>query len=159
MLKKVLVFMFLTLSLFFAAPVDSKALSYNDFGKTITDSFYILSDEVNYDDEVIDYYDNEDCSGSGSLFGDPDADDESVAWLLQKLFNYIKIIGPVLIVILSSIDFARVMIDGDEKAMNGALKKLGLRLILAVLLFLIPTLVKFLLDIFGITGDPTCGIQ
>ena len=43
--------------------------------------------------------------------------------------------------------------------MQKAGKKLGYRLILAALLFFIPTVVEVLLGIFGITSDPTCGIQ
>ena len=43
--------------------------------------------------------------------------------------------------------------------MAKAQKKLILRLILAALLFLIPTLVEAILQIFGITGSTTCGLQ
>ena len=91
------------------------------------------------------------------ILGDPD-DEDSVAWLVQKILNYIKILGPILVVLLSSIDFIMVIVKSDNEAMAKAQKKLIMRLILAVLLFLIPTLVQAILDIFGITSS-TAGLQ
>lgn len=93
-----------------------------------------------------------------SLLGNPN-DPDSVAWLLQTLLNYIKVLGPILVIVLSSVDFLKVIIKSDDDAMQTAGKKLGYRLILAALLFFIPTIVEVLLGIFGITSDPTCGIQ
>ncbi len=97
-----------------------------------------------------------DCGSS--LLGSP-SDPDSVAWLLQKLLDYIKVFGPILVIVLSSVDFLKVIIKSDDDAMAAATKKLGYRLILAGLLFFIPTIVEVLLGIFGITSDPTCGIQ
>ena len=97
-----------------------------------------------------------DCGSS--LLVNP-SDPNSVAWLLQKLLNYIKVLGPILVIVLSSVDFMKVIIKSDDDAMQKAGKKLGYRLILAALLFFIPTVVEVLLGIFGITSDPTCGIQ
>lgn len=86
--------------------------------------------------------------------GDPN----SVAWLLQQVFTYIKVLGPILVVILSSVDFIKVIAKGDDEGMGKAQKKLFTRLVLAILLFLIPTLVEVLLDLFGLTSTGTCGI-
>ena len=86
-------------------------------------------------------------------------DEESVAWLLQQVLNYIRILGPILVVILSSIDFAKSIMASDDDSMKKAQKKLMIRLILAVALFLVPTLVTVLLNIFGITTNETCGLQ
>ena len=85
-------------------------------------------------------------------------DENSVAWLLQQLLNYIKVLGPILVVVLSSIDFTLCIVNSDDDSMAKAKKKLGQRLILAALLFFVPTISMALLDIFGITADPTCGI-
>ncbi len=86
-------------------------------------------------------------------------DEESVAWLLQQVLNYIRILGPILVVILSSMDFAKSIMANDDDSMKKAQKKLMIRLILAVALFLVPTLVTVLLNIFGITTNETCGLQ
>ena len=95
------------------------------------------------------------CDGA---LGNP-SDENSVAWLLQQILNFIKVVGPLLVVVLSSIDFAKVIIKSDDDSMAKAQKKLGMRLILAASLFFIPTIVQVLLDVFGLTSDPTCGIR
>ena len=92
------------------------------------------------------------------LLGDVD-DEKSVAWLLQQVFNVIKIVGPVVVIVLSSIDFAKVIIKNDDEAMAKAQKKLIVRLILAALLFFIPMLVELALNIFGLTGTSTGNIK
>ena len=89
------------------------------------------------------------CNG---ILGEPD-NEESVAWLLQQILNYIKILGPILVVILSSMDFAKAIMSSDDESMKKAEKKLMIRLVLAVALFLIPTLVSVMLNIFGYTAD------
>ena len=89
------------------------------------------------------------CNG---ILGKP-GNEESVAWLLQQILNYIKILGPILVVILSSMDFAKAIIASDDESMKKAEKKLMIRLVLAVALFLIPTLVSVMLNIFGYTAD------
>lgn len=89
------------------------------------------------------------CNG---ILGEP-GNEESVAWLLQQILNYIKILGPILVVILSSMDFAKAIIASDDESMKKAEKKLMIRLVLAVALFLVPTLVSVMLNIFGYTSD------
>ena len=95
------------------------------------------------------------CDGA---LGNP-SDENSVAWLLQQILNFIKVVGPLLVVVLSSVDFAKVIIKSDDDSMAKAQKKLGMRLILAASLFFIPTIVQVLLDVFGLVSDPTCGIR
>lgn len=107
----------------------------------------------------LDDYDQEQkCTGSESLLGDPN-DEDSVAWLLQQILNYIKILGPMIVVIMSSIDFVRAIVQSDDEILVKAEKKLVIRLLLAASLFFIPLLVQVLLDIFGLQGDPTCGLK
>lgn len=90
-----------------------------------------------------------DCVG---ILGDP-GNEETVAWLLQQILNYIKILGPILVVILSSLDFAKAIIASDDENMKKAEKKLMIRLVLAVVLFLIPTLVNVMLSYLGFTAE------
>lgn len=115
-------------------------------------------DELTLDDlreDLNSYNKNADCN---SLLGSTQ-DKESVAWLLQQILNYIKILGPILVVILSGMDFAKVIVTSDDDSMKKAQKKLVVRLCAAVALFFIPTLVSVLLTIFGITTDQICGLQ
>lgn len=82
-------------------------------------------------------------------------DEGSVGWLLYTILNYIKIVGPVLVVLLSAIDFIKAVVGFDEKAMKEAQNKLIIRLVAAVCLFLVPTLVQLLLSFINQT---TCMI-
>lgn len=97
-----------------------------------------------------------DCTG---LFGDPN-DTESVAYLIQKILDYIKIIGPILVVVLSTVDFIKVIWLSDAENMKKAQQKLAKRLAAAILLFLLPLFVGLLFSLLNNSiVDPTCGIQ
>ena len=93
-----------------------------------------------------------------TLLGNP-SDSNSVAWLIDKILTYATIAGMGLVVVLSSIDFLKVITNGSDEEMTKASKKLAIRLILAALLFFVPTLTNAMLGIFGLTSDSTCGIQ
>lgn len=99
-----------------------------------------------------DYGKTQDCN---SLLGST-ADENSVAWLIQQIFNYIKLLGPLIVVIMSGIDFAKVIVMGDDDGMKKAQSKLIIRLILAASLFFLPELIMALLDLFGITTNGIC---
>lgn len=96
------------------------------------------------------------CTGNDSLLGDV-SDEDSVAWLLQKIFNYIKILGPSLTIVFSSIDYLKAIVSSDEKQMNKVNSNFIKRMIAAVLLFFIPTITSVIFSVFGITTD--CGIS
>ena len=148
----VVVFMLLIMSFF--SPIKVNAFSNNNVNNN-----YILSESnviTNSLNGLEVRYSMASCSDS--LLGNPE-DEDSVAWLLQKLLNMIKIVGPILVIVLSSVDFLKVIVKSDDDAMAGATRKLGYRLILAGLLFFIPTIVTAILQLFGITSDPTCGIE
>lgn len=163
MQKKLLIILAI-MSLIVFTPLKTEALTVNKNENNLFNNIYLLEKDnaINSSDDLDDWMDDynqeQDCEGGNSILGDPE-DEDSVAWLLQQALNYIKIIGPILVVILSSIDFAQVIIKSDEDAMKKAQKKLITRLILAACLFFIPTLVQVMLDIFGITSSPTCGLS
>lgn len=83
-------------------------------------------------------------------------EEDSVAWLLQQILNYMRVLGPMIILVMSAIDFTKAIVTGDDETMQKCYKKLVKRLILAILLFFVPTLVTVLLEVFGFTGDPIC---
>lgn len=86
--------------------------------------------------------------GCDDIFG---TEEGSFGWLLNTILSYIRIIGPILVVILSSIDFIKAVVGFDEKAMKEAQNKLIIRLVCAVALFLVPTLVQLLLSFINET--------
>lgn len=94
-----------------------------------------------------------------SLLGENSADGSdngTVTWLLNKFFLYFKIAAPLIVLLLSGVDFIKVIIVNDEDNMKKAQKKLITRIIIAILLFLVPTLVSLLLSIFGINDGGFC---
>ena len=93
-----------------------------------------------------------------SILGDPN-EPEDLAWLLGRILAYFRIFGPSLVIVLSSIDFAKAVINSDEEASVKARKKLLIRTLLAMSLFLLPDLVSLIFGIAGLTHDnATCGL-
>ena len=149
MKKAIIVGIFMFVSLFAFVPVNAHAMSYSDG--------VLIAAKTNIEDLNDGYNQDQTCEGNDSLLGNPE-DENSVAWLLDKILTYATIIGMILVVVLSSIDFLKVITKGDDEAMAKATKKLALRLVFAALLFFVPTLTNALLEIFGLTSESTCGI-
>ena len=95
------------------------------------------------------------CEGDNSLLGNIN-DENSVAWLINEILNYLKVIGPFLVLILSSIEFVRALLTSDDESLAKAQKNLITRLVLAAALFLLPTLISVILNVFGITSNEIC---
>lgn len=90
----------------------------------------------------------ESSKSSNSYLGEV-SEEDSVAWLIKKVLDYVKIAGPVIVLVLTSIDYLRALIQSDDETMAKINKKLGTRLLLVFLLFLIPTLVNVVLSLIG----------
>lgn len=156
MKKIVLTIFLLIISVFMFKPNDALALSFNDA------IYYGVNPPINDIGDVgdlnADYNQEQTCTGENSILGDPN-DENSVAWLLDKILTYATLVGMILVVVLSSIDFLKVIVNSSDDDMAKAGKKLALRLVFAVLLFFVPTITNAILDLFGFTSDSTCGIQ
>ena len=76
---------------------------------------------------------------------------------LQDIFDIMKYAGPVLCLVLSTMDFIKAAASQDKEALKKASQWFLKRLGLAILLFFIPLLIDFLFPLFGWTG--TCGIN
>lgn len=77
---------------------------------------------------------------------------------LQKIFTWIRIIVPILLVVLIIKDFAVAAMSGEEKEMKSAQQTAIKRLIVGVVIMLVPTIVNIILDLIG-KGYTTCGIK
>ena len=121
----------------------------------------VISSESVEDSGIIKVRDNEDDGDDEEnceyILGDPD-DESSVAYLLQKIFDYVKIIGPILVILLSSIDFAKNAVSGDADGMKKATNKLLVRLLCAVGVFFVPLLASWILALVN-NGRGSCGIS
>ncbi|MBQ3435989.1 MAG: hypothetical protein IJH13_03115 [Bacilli bacterium] len=118
-----------------------------------------------YNKEAISKLEQKETTSCSGIFGSvtdkgKNGSPASLAYIFQQLFNYLKILGPLLVIILSGLDFTKTVLSGDDEGMQKATKKLGIRLVLVVLLYFIPDLAKFILSILnGGLKDPTCGIK
>lgn len=122
---------------------------------TFDSKMAVISDSINSNSVVAvisSLKDNKECKG---ILGNPDNED-SVAWFLVKILDYLKLLGPLMILVLSSLDFAKAILMSDDESLKKAQSNLITRLILAALLFVLPTLIEVLLDIFGITSSDIC---
>ena len=72
--------------------------------------------------------------------------------LLYGVINLIKIFVPVLLILFGTIDLAKAVIAGKEDEMKKAQSTLIKRVIYAVAVFLVVTLVTFLMSYVADTG-------
>lgn len=122
---------------------------------TFDSKMAVISDSINSNSEVAvisSLKDNKECKG---ILGNPDNED-SVAWFLVKILNYLRLLGPLMVLVLSSLDFAKAILTSDDESLKKAQSSLITRLILAALLFILPTLIEVILDIFGFTSSDVC---
>ena len=100
--------------------------------------------------DYIDYYPGDipgECGFSGKL----------VAWI-ENILRWVKYIVPVILIVLSILDFIKAIASEKEDEMKKAQKHFTTRLIAAVLIFLMPILIEFILGKMGFDAE-SCGIS
>ena len=98
------------------------------------------------------------CDDNNNFLGDKDLTDK-----LKIAINVFKIIVPVLLLVLGSIDFVRAIFAQDDGEIKKAQSKFIKRLIIAVVIFLIPSVLKVILGIASgiwkdIVSPDLCGL-
>ena len=78
------------------------------------------------------------------------------AWIMNIL-RWVKYIVPVLLIVLSMLDFIKAMAGEKDDELKKAQKHFTVRLIAAVLIFLIPFILEFIFDKMGFVYEG-CGI-
>ena len=81
--------------------------------------------------------------------------------IIDEILNVVKVIAPILVLVLGIIDFAQAIFSDNDDSLKKAQGKFVKRLLVAVLLFLLPIFVNFLLTVINgvISGNwSTCGI-
>lgn len=74
----------------------------------------------------------------------------SIISYVYNILKYAKYIAPILAIILSILDFIKAIAASSEDEMKKAQGKFIKRLIVAALLFLVPLIINFLLQTFGV---------
>lgn len=87
----------------------------------------------------------EDCKG---FLGDPSSPN-APAYYLVLAFKIIKYLAIVLVLVMSIIDFVKATISQDKDLLKKATLTAGKRLVFAILIFFLPTLLNYLLSWLG----------
>lgn len=67
--------------------------------------------------------------------------------IIGYLIFIVKIIVPLLLIIMGIIDFSKALISNDEKSISDAISTFIRRFIAAIIIFFIPTILSFVLDL------------
>ncbi len=131
----------------------NKAYASTNFElNTINSSLSPIVEKVN----LINFLDV-DCSG---LFGDRN-DPDSLSYLINEILQYPKIIVPILVIGLGTLDLVKAVIAGKEDDMRKAQKTFVKRLLIGVAFFLLPVLVNIIMWLANVVWNgayTTCGL-
>jgi len=112
--------------------------------------------ELNADEPI------EDATGNEiEIDQNPEEKDEQIVTdgetikILKRIYNMIKILIPVLIILLSIVDFLKILVVDDEKNYKSAWDRLIKRLMVGVIFFILPILISFLIKYSGIKTEQT----
>ncbi len=67
--------------------------------------------------------------------------------IIREILGYFRIIAPILLIIFVALDYGSAIINNDKDALSKANSRVVSRAIGVILLFFVPTIVKFILDI------------
>lgn len=101
---------------------------------------------------------NFDADSCNSILGEI-SDNNSPAHYLNFAFNIIKYAAIVILFVFTIIDFTKAITASKDDAIKKASQNMIKRLIIAAIIFFLPYIIIFILEILGIvTNNPTCGI-
>ncbi len=70
--------------------------------------------------------------------------------IVQWIIDLIQIAVPIIIIIMTIIDFTGIVLSGEEKNFKAAGSKLLKRLIIGVVIILLPMLLAYIIDLSGV---------
>lgn len=84
--------------------------------------------------------------------------DRIIRWI-ANIVKWVKYIAPVLVIILGILDFIKAFASGNDDEMKKVKARFVKRLISAALLFIVPFIIEFVLDVFNlVTDNPYCNL-
>lgn len=92
------------------------------------------------------------CADYDAIFGDKNNPD-SISYMVHEVLQYVRIIVPILIILLGTIDFAKAVIAGKEDNMKKAQNDFIKRVIIGVAIFFVPLLVDVLMKLADIVWE------
>lgn len=129
------------------------ASNYKDEKQITKEDFFLglkMDGLIKYDESKEEYT----CETMTELFGDKNKPD-SIRYMLNEILGIVRIIVPILIILLGTIDFAKAVIAGKEDNMRKAQTDFIKRIIAGIAVFLVPTLVNVIMDLAEIAWQGT----
>lgn len=93
-----------------------------------------------------------------------DPEEQALFKEFQKIFDWIKILVPIILILMGVFDFGKAVLASDEKAVKQAQSRFVKRIIVALIIFLLPTIIEVIFNILRDNtsikvDDPLCGIK
>ena len=85
------------------------------------------------------------------------ADMPKTTELLRQVYRLVRYLIPVLIIVLSIVDFIKVVANGDDKEYKNAWNKFIKRIIIGIVIIIVPTIISMLIGLSGL--DTAYGIK
>lgn len=136
-------------------------LTYKDAsGNPYTSKEYFSEFVTMAPDEI---YDEDATITCDQLFGDKNDDGElndvnrdgtaSIAYMVNAVLQYVRIIVPILIIILGTIDLSKAVISSKEDEIRKAQSTFIKRLLLGLVVFFVPLIVDVIMDLADIVWE------
>ena len=119
-----------------------------------------ITDEKEFESRCMSYK-TVDCS----IFGSP-SEPKSLISFLNKLFWIISILGIILLVIMTMVEFIKALTGSDDSGLIKGFKHTLVRIVAVIILLLLPTIITFILTLvnrysdykIGDDGNVICGV-
>lgn len=76
--------------------------------------------------------------------------------LKNNVFKMIYVFIPLLLIVLSTLDFAKLVFSDEKEGIPKAFKRFTTRVVASILIFLVPTILLFLVNLLGSKEIETC---
>lgn len=89
--------------------------------------------------------------------------DPELVSTIQQIFDIVRLIVPIILILFGSMDFGKAVIANDQDALKKAASSFLKRAVAAVIIFFLPAIIRYLLTLPGLDGlvsdDPLCQIR
>ena len=82
--------------------------------------------------------------------------DDFIHFLKNNVLNVIYIIVPIILLVLTTVDFVKVVMSNEKDGVKKAGSRFGKRVVAAILIYLTPTILIFLAEILGASTISDC---
>lgn len=79
---------------------------------------------------------------------------EPIIRILKELLKYVAILIPIALMLYGVLDLGKAVIASDEKEVKAATSRLIKRIVYAIVVFLVPSLISLIMGIVEVGADP-----